>query len=139
MKSKKKKDPKDNLMPIEKVNASRTREQHSKDSKKAGKKSGQVRRQRKQLKDLFLSMLSTPIPQDELKEKITSMGLDGEEKNYNTLLGMTTLNEALKGNMRAVELIRDTIGEKPVENIELKDSRENSKLDKILEQLNGEE
>lgn len=132
MVSKKKKDPKDNLI----ANPERTPKELKNMAKKGGKKSGQVRRQRKQLKDLFLSMLSTPIPQDELKEKITSMGLDGEEKNYNTLLGMTTLNEALKGNMRAVELIRDTIGEKPVENVELRD---NSKLDKILEQIEGKD
>lgn len=117
MTSKKKKDPKDNLIS----NPERTPKELKNMAKKGGKKSGQVRRQRKQLKDLFLSMLSTPIPKDELKEKITSMGLDNEEKNYNTLLGMTTLNEALKGNMRAVELIRDTIGEKPKDELEIKD------------------
>ena len=117
----KKKDPKDNLMPIEEVNASRTREQHSKDSKKAGKASGKARRQRKQFKELFKSILETPLPQDELKAKIDEMGLGSEEKNYNTLLAMTTLNEALKGNMKAIELIRDTIGEKPKDEIEVKD------------------
>ena len=117
----KKKDPKDNLMPIEEVNASRTREQHSKDSKKAGKASGKARRQRKQFKELFKSILETPLPQDELKAKIDEMGLEKEKKNYNTLLAMTTLNEALKGNMKAIELIRDTIGEKPKDEIEVKD------------------
>lgn len=105
------------LMPIEEVNSKRTREKHSEDSKRAGKRSGEVRRQRKLLKDLFKSLLATPIPQKELKEKIKEMGLSDEEKNYNTLLGMTTLNEALKGNMKAVEFIRDTIGEKPKEEI----------------------
>ena len=132
MKSKsKKKDTKDNLIPINK----RTKDEQREIVKKAGKASGKVRRQRKQLKDLFLSMLSTPIPQDELKGKITSMGLDNEEKNYNTLIGMTALTEALKGNLKAIELIRDTIGEKPKDSIQLTDERENSKLDKILEQL----
>ena len=63
------------------------------------------------------------------------MGLDNEEKNYNTLIGMTALTEALKGNLKAIELIRDTIGEKPKDSIQLTDERENSKLDKILEQL----
>lgn len=112
-----KKNPKDNLIS----NSERTPKELKNMTKKGGKKSGQVRRQRKQLKELFKSMLSTPIPQADLKAKIDEMGLDNEEKNYNTLLGMTTLNEALKGNMKAVELIRDTIGEKPKDEIELKD------------------
>ena len=131
MVSKKKKDPKDNLMQ----NRETTPQERRENARKAGKASGKARRQRKQLKDLFLSMLSTPIPQDELKGKITSMGLDNEEKNYNTLIGMTALTEALKGNLKAIELIRDTIGEKPKDSIQLTDERENSKLDKILEQL----
>lgn len=113
----KKKDPKDNLMQ----NRETTPQERRENARKAGKASGKARRKRKQLKELFISMLSTQLPQDELKEKINNMGLSDEEKNYNTLLGMTTLNEALKGNMRAVELIRDTIGEKPKDKLEIKD------------------
>lgn len=130
----KSKKPIDNLIP----NSERTPQELKKMTKKGGKKSGEVRRKRKALRDLFKSMLATPLPNTDLKAKIEAMGFSGEEENYNTFLGMTTLNEALKGNMKAVELIRDTIGEKPKDKIELKDNRENSKLDKIIEQLNEE-
>lgn len=107
--------PIDNLIPIKERTPSELREM----TKKGGKKSGQVRRQRKELKELFKSMLSTPIPQEELKEQINNMGFENEEQNYNTLVGMTTLQEAIKGNMKAIEFIRDTMGEKPKEEIEL--------------------
>lgn len=117
MMNKKSKDPRDNLMQ----NRETTPKERRENAKKAGKASGKARRKRKQLKDLFISILSTPIPQDYLKEKIISLGLDNEEKNYNTLIGMTTLTEALKGNMKAIELIRDTIGEKPKEELEVSD------------------
>ena len=40
-----------NLMPIQEVNSRRTREEHSRDSSKGGKKSAEVKRQRKAMKE----------------------------------------------------------------------------------------
>ena len=80
-------------------------------------------------------MLATSIPQEDLKEKIKTMGFKDEEENYNTLLGMTTLNEALKGNIKAVEMIRDTIGEKPKEEVAIEVNNNASK--EIEDYING--
>lgn len=112
------KKPSDNLIPVNK----RTMGEQREIVKKGGKKSGEVRRQRKALRDLFKSMLATPLPNDDLKAKIEAMGFSDEENNYNTLLGMTTLNKALKGDVRAIEFVRDTIGEKPKEEIEISEA-----------------
>ena len=46
-----------NLMSIQEVNSRRSREEHRKDSSKGGKKSAEIKRQRKELKN-------NPIPQN---------------------------------------------------------------------------
>ena len=48
-------------MPIEQVNSRRSREEHSKDSAKGGKKSGEVRRKRKAMKEQMDLLLSLPF------------------------------------------------------------------------------
>ena len=121
----------ENLRPIKTL----SREEAKKRGSKGGKASVKAKRQRKQLKELFKSMLATPIPQKDLKEKIKTMGFKDEEENYNTLLGMTTLNEALKGNIKAVEMIRDTIGEKPKEEVAIEVNNNASK--EIEDYING--
>nr|DAP15364.1 MAG TPA: hypothetical protein [Caudoviricetes sp.] len=121
----------ENLRPIKTL----SREEAKKRGSKGGKASVKAKRQRKQLKELFKSMLATSIPQEDLKEKIKTMGFKDEEENYNTLLGMTTLNEALKGNIKAVEMIRDTIGEKPKEEVAIEVNNNASK--EIEDYING--
>lgn len=120
-----------NLRPIKTL----SREEAKKRGSKGGKASVKAKRQRKQLKELFKSMLATSIPQEDLKEKIKIMGFKDEEENYNTLLGMATLNEALKGNIKAVEMIRDTIGEKPKEEVAIEVNNNASK--EIEDYING--
>lgn len=121
----------ENLRPIKTL----SREEAKKRGSKGGKASVKAKKQRKQLKELFKSMLATSIPQEDLKEKIKTMGFKDEEENYNTLLGMTTLNEALKGNIKAVEMIRDTIGEKPKEEVAIEVNNNVSK--EIEDYING--
>lgn len=103
----------DNLVSL----ATRTQQERKNIASKGAEATNKLKRKRKAFKELFISILSTPIPQEELKEKIKSLGLKNEEENYNTLLGITTLQEALKGNMKAIEIIRDTIWEKPKEEV----------------------
>lgn len=74
------------------------------EASKGGIRSGEVRRERKQLKDTLLYLLSIDIKPDETVQEGICQAL---------------LNQALKGNLRAFETIRDTIGEKPVENVTL--------------------
>jgi hypothetical protein len=72
---------------------------------KAGKASGEARRARKTLKEELLLLLS-----------------DGDIQNR---LSLALIDEALNGNKagsvtKAFEVIRDTIGEKPVDKVENK-------------------
>lgn len=82
-----------NLVPVN----TRSKEDQRKLRSKAGKKSGEVRRKRKQLREELLALLSA----------------GNTQKN----ISLALIDQALNGNVKAFETIRDTIGEKPVEKV----------------------
>ena len=93
-------------------------EQRQKDlGKLGGIASGEARRVRKTLKEELLILLE----QGDTQEKIS----------------LSMIQEALKGNTKAFEIIRDTIGEKPKEEIEVSDVT-NKKFDEICSQIGGD-
>lgn len=121
-----------NLIPIEEVNSRRTREQHSKDSSKAGKASGVARRQRKLFKELCNTFLDSQVTSDELKEKMINSGVADEDTSYKMAMVVALCREAVGGNVKAFEVLRDTIEEKPIEKVNV----ENTKSTKVLESIN---
>ena len=87
----------ENLKPVTK----RTKNEAREISKKGGIRSGEVRRERKKLKEELLLLLS--------------------EGDNNRRMSLAIFERALNGDTKAFEVIRDTIGEKPKEEIEVKD------------------
>ena len=83
-----------NLKPVTK----RTKNEAREISKKGGIKSGESRRERKKLKEELLLLLS--------------------EGDNNRRMSIAIFERALNGDTKAFEVIRDTIGEKPKEQIE---------------------
>ena len=88
---------KDNLRPVSSTEEARER------GRKGGLASGKARRKRKTLKEELLLMLSD----GDIQEKIS----------------LALINEAINGNnagsvTKAFEVIRDTIGERPVEKVQ---------------------
>ena len=71
--------------------------------KKGGKKSGETRAKKKTLKEELITLLETKIDNKTMQEKIS----------------FSLIQEALGGNVKAFETIRDTIGEKPKENVNI--------------------
>lgn len=109
-----------NLIPIEQVNSRRTREEHSKDSQRGGQKSGEVRRQRKAMKEQAELLLSLPFnltdkKGNELKEVLKKLGID-EDNIDNQMAMIVSLWKTALGNGRnqvtAVQELRDIIGDK---------------------------
>ena len=84
----------ENLKPVTK----RSKEEAREISKKGGIRSGKVRRERKKLKEELLLLLS--------------------EGDNNRRMSLAIFERALNGDTKAFEVIRDTIGEKPKEQIE---------------------
>ena len=88
---------KENLRPVSSAEEARER------GRKGGLASGEARRKRKTLKEELLLMLSD----GDIQEKIS----------------LALINEAINGNnagsvTKAFEVIRDTIGERPVEKVQ---------------------
>ena len=77
------------------------------EQKKGGKRSGEVRRARKTLREELLALLSKDIKDE-----------SGNSINAQVAMSTSLIKEALKGNTKAFELVRDTIGEKPVDKVE---------------------
>lgn len=100
-----------NLMPIEEVNSRRTREKHSEDSKKAGKKSGASRRRKKTFKQLMSCYLELQPANPEIKENLQQSGVDPEDITNKALLVQSIFNTAVRGDVNAAKLVMSMIAE----------------------------
>lgn len=86
-----------NLKPV------RTKKEARERGKNGGIKSGEVRAQRKTLREELLALLGTKVEDKTIQEKIS----------------FSLIQEALDGNVKAFETIRDTIGEKPQDKVNI--------------------
>lgn len=104
-----------NLKPFNDLTESEQREL----ARKGGKKSAEVRKQKKLLKELL----------EEALEKETKTG--------NQAIDITNalIKKAKKGNVKAYEVIRDTLGQKPTENINIENPQATKVLESISKQL----
>ena len=84
----------ENLIPT----SERSKREVREIGRKGGIASGEARRKRKTLKEELLLLL--------------------EEQDRQERMSLSLLQQALDGNTKAFEIIRDTIGEKPKEKIE---------------------
>ena len=103
---------KDNLRPVSSKEEARER------GRKGGLASGEARRKRKTLKEELLLMLS-----------------EGETQQSVTI---ALIEKAMSGDTKAFEVIRDTIGEKPVDKVMIADV-EPSVIAEVEAMVNGTE
>ena len=96
-----------NLIPINQRSKSEQREYQ----KKGGQKSGEVRRQKKKMKEMMNTILSLDIPDNEVKETFKKAGLEDEDLNRQTAIVYKQVENALKGNLDSAKFCRDTSGE----------------------------
>ena len=89
---------------------------------KGGKASGEARRRERTLKETLEKLLSLPIRDEQTKDFIRALGFNDEELNNKTAINVAMYQEALKGNVKAYELIRDTMGEKPTDKVAIEEA-----------------
>lgn len=99
---------------------SRSTEEVRKIASRGGKKSGEVRRRKKSMKTSAKMLMELPVT-DKLQSKLEALGIDESETNYQTGILVAMLQEALKGNVRAAQLIVDLIGESPKQTLSEKE------------------
>lgn len=102
-----------NLMPIEEVNSRRTPEQHSADSRKAGRASGVARRRKRSLREAADLYLSLPVADRRKWNKIAREGVDPEDIDNQMAMIIGLTQRAMKGDAKAAKVIVDLIGEAP--------------------------
>lgn len=101
---------KEDLRPIQ-----QTSEEASKAGKIGGVKSGEARRKKKLMRQQMEMLLELPIKSRKIREQLEELGIDNNELTNQMALIVSMYQKALKGDTRAFELLRDTIGEKPKE------------------------
>ena len=89
-----------NLKPF---TTEQSREEARKNGKKGGIASGEARRKRKTLKEELLLLLSKGNTQEKMS--------------------LAMIEKAMKGDTKAFEVIRDSIGEKPKDKLELEQDK----------------
>ena len=107
-----------NLIP----NSERTPEELREITRKGGQKSGEARRMKRTLREQMEMLLSLPVKDESTKGFIESLGIDPESIDNATAITLSMYQEALKGNTKAFELIRDTLGEKPTDKLSIEEA-----------------
>lgn len=95
-----------NLIPQNK----RTPEERREIARMGGKARGEQKRRQKTFKEVLETLLD---------KKVTDK--NGKEMDLLTVISAKQVEKASKGDTKAFEVIRDTIGQKPVERVEIGD------------------
>ncbi|MEG1862967.1 MAG: hypothetical protein RR198_05105 [Oscillospiraceae bacterium] len=125
----------ENLVP----SSQRTPQQRSQQAKNAGKASGQSRRKRKAFKEVFKTLLASelsPKLAEAINDKSGALGIDTLGFTVNDYMALAQVVKAVSGDTKAFEIIRDTVGEKPIEKQQVTNiNKEKNLLDDVLRQL----
>lgn len=100
-----------------------TKERHLEMASKGGKRSGEVRREKKRMREQLQTLLKMTLNNTELydiNQANSIIDLNGKNITLQEAMLLMQIKKALKGDRKAAEFIRDTAGEKPTEEINVK-------------------
>lgn len=84
----------------------------SKIGRKGGIKSGEVKRQRKAMKEQMEMLLSLPVKDKDMKKQLNQFGIDEENVDNQMLLLVGLFKSSLKGNVQAFNSIQELVEDK---------------------------
>lgn len=87
--------------------------------KKGAKRTQEVKRQKKAMREQLQTLLSLPVKDKTRKKDIKSLGLETEDIDNQAALLVSVFKKALRGDVEAARFIRDTIGEGPTSKIDV--------------------
>lgn len=96
-----------NLKPV------RTAEEAREKGRRGGIKSGEARRRKRDMKKAAQLLMGLDISSPKLQEQVKSFGVPDEDVNNQMAVLVSMFLQATKGNVKAAEFIRDTMGENP--------------------------
>lgn len=106
-----------NLIGFDKMPKEKFAEIHAKGVEKARQKN----KERREMKEQLKTLLSMPIMDIKTKAELSDLGIEEKDMNNQMAITLALFQKALYGDTKAYEIIRDTIGEKPVERAEVKE------------------
>ena len=95
-----------NLIPF---TSNQSREEAKKNGAKGGKKSGEVRRKRKAMKEQMEMLLSLPFKQSESLNFMKDLGIEEDNLDNQMALIVAMYGKALKGDVQAFNTIREVV------------------------------
>ena len=104
--------------------AKMTPEQRREYGRKGGLKKGENYKRRKELREPLDVLLDMPLRTGRTTsvEKVQAFAnLKGKNITVDQAMMVTLIQKALKGDLSAIPMVRDTIGEKPTEKLDVKD------------------
>ena len=90
-----------------------TKDDASEKGKIGAKKSLDTRRKKKKLKEALTALMELPVSERN-KQSMRSLGIDDKDMNNQMLIAVAAFQKAIKGDVRAMEFIRDMTGQQPV-------------------------
>lgn len=86
---------------------------------KGGKASGEARRKKRSMREVTTQVLAAMIPvKGKIASQLKAMGFPETEANVQLLSLLAVAQKATKGDLQAIQFLRDTGGEKPVDKIQ---------------------
>ena len=98
----------ENLIPFNK----RTPRERREISIKGANATNEQKRQRKAMREQMEMLLKLPPINAQAKQKIKELGIDEKEIDNQMLLMVAIFNKAMKGDIQAVNVVRELIGER---------------------------
>lgn len=115
-----------------------TPEERRKNSSKGGIKSAKVKREKKRAReilDIFLSMPLKKRKEAEIEEIKAFEQLKGKNITVNEAIQLKQVQKALNGDLASATYIRDTVGDKPSDNVNVNAEVKNPLKDLTTEEL----
>lgn len=123
-----------NLIPV----TERSKEEARALSSKGGKASGVTRRRKKTMKDAMNLLLALPVD-DANRAKMERLGIDPSIADNQMLMLIAAFQQAIKGNVRAMEFIKEITGSSAMTELDKKQLKlENEKIAMQREKLKQE-
>lgn len=100
----------DNLIPMNRL----TKEEQRELASKGGKASVEARRRKKSQKQALETILSLKVKDNKAQLKLSQLGIKKSDMDNQMLMLVAVFLKACKGDVRAAEYIRGTLGEDPI-------------------------
>ena len=84
-----------------------------------GKKSQEVQRKKKLIRETLEELLSLPLKDPNVKKKLKSIGIDTPEMTQQTLMALGIVKSAQQGDARAATWVRDSMGQKEADKLDI--------------------